>query len=43
MENIGVIEEDATLQMEVVSKDKKCMRTKIREKELEYYVEKVIP
>lgn len=29
--------------MEVVSKNKKCMRTKIREKELEEYIDKVIP
>jgi hypothetical protein len=43
LQNSGEIETDAKLQMEVVSKDKNCRRTKIKEKELLEYLPKVIP
>lgn len=39
----GEIEENATLQVEVVSKDKKCSKTKIKEREMFEYVPKKIP
>lgn len=43
LQNSGEIEAAATLQMEVVSKNKKAFRTRIKEKELFEYVPKTIP
>ena len=39
----GEIEESATLKMEVVSKNKKCSRTRIKEKDIDDYVKRKIP
>jgi hypothetical protein len=39
----GEIEENATLLVEVVSKDKRCFKTKIKERELHEYLPKNIP
>ena len=39
----GEIEDNATLLVEVVSKDKKCSKTKIKEREISEYVPKKIP
>ena len=43
LQNSGEIEADAKLLMEVVSKDKNCRKTKIKEKELIEYLPKTIP
>ena len=39
----GEIEDNATLLVEVVRKDKKCSKTKIKEREISEYVPKKIP
>ena len=43
LQESGAIEDNSTLKMEVVSTDKRCMKTRIREKELIEYLPKTIP
>ena len=43
LQGSGAIEDNSTLKMEVVSTDKRCMKTRIREKELIEYLPRTIP
>lgn len=39
----GELDPDATVQFEVVSKDKRCKKTKTKDKGFEYYLTKTVP
>lgn len=43
LQNSGEIDTETTFQFEVVSKDKRCIKTRTKPKDVEYYLQKTIP
>jgi hypothetical protein len=43
LQNSGELDQDSSLQFEVISKDMRCFKTRTKQKEVNYYLEKTVP